>query len=102
MGIFSWIKGIWDRMFTRKPQAPLHSSIPLPKPSPAEVIKHSKWYDRHMRRLGRSHRLRNFHFGTFSPIRPVGRGANRTRIGGRTMTRAFKEAFYSQYGVRLK
>jgi len=93
---FSKVK---DKLFGKKSVAPVVSHIPAPKP---KQVKLSFRKSRRLRRLSKSHALRDAHFGTFSPIRPVGRGANRTRVSGKTMTRAFKDAFFYEYGWRLR
>lgn len=78
------------------------STATIAAPQPTTIHKISKREERKIRRNAISHPLRAWHFGTFRPIRPVGRGPNRKHIRFGASTRAFKDAFYHEFGVRLK
>jgi len=98
--ISQFFKKIVDK-FTRKGTAKIQP-VTATVPSPQSTKPLSKWQIRKARRNAISHRFRTSHFGTFSPLKPVGRGANRTRVGAVCLTRAFKDAFFHDYSVRLK
>lgn len=104
--IWAWILGLFHKPGYVDSQGQATTATDgkwdIPNAPVATPKKISKREQRLIRRNAISHPLRSAHFGTFRPIGQVGRGANRQRVRFACSTRAFKDAFYKEYGVRLK